>query len=202
MDARIFYYMIQKYTPNKIILYDNCIDALLLAVNTKKTFKLNTEIIYINSEENDIVKSLVYDKDITYIPKPLQDVDATIFKSLSRNDMLFIDSSHAGKLNSDVLFYLINILPYLNQGVLVQIHDIFLPNDYPTEWIKMGRFWNEQYFLYSFLQGNKNVKIKFSNSYAHNNYKDLLDSIQNGCYEQNAGHVHTFGGGSIWLEIV
>ena len=109
--------------------------------------------------------------------------------------MLFIDSSHACKINSDVLFYLINILPNLKKGVLVQINDIFLPDDYPLDWIKDGRFWNEQYFLYTYLYGNKNVKVKFSNAYAINNFKELLDVVQEGCYEKVHRDLDTFGGG-------
>ena len=59
--------------------------------------------------------------------------------------MLFIDSSHRSFTNSDVTAFYLDILPRLKSGVLIHIHDVFLPYDYPPEW--SDRFYNEQYLL-------------------------------------------------------
>ncbi len=78
------------------------------------------------------------------INKPLQDVDLDLFTTLAEGDVLFIDSYHVLRIDSDVRFLFLEVLPRLQPGVLVHFHDIFLPFDYPQEWvIKEHRFWNE-----------------------------------------------------------
>ena len=129
-------------------------------------------------------------------------MDLNIFKTLQENDILFIDSSHVLKLDSDVLFYFTKIFPLLNKNVLVHIHDIFFPYDYPLDWLKEGRFWNEQYMLYVFLQYNTKFKIQFCNSYSEFKYSEELTKIQQNTYEiKNKLADRFFGGGSIWLLV-
>jgi hypothetical protein len=44
--------------------------------------------------------------------------------------------------------------------VIIHIHDIFTPGDYPEEWIKRDHlFWNEQYLLEAFLSNNNDFEI-------------------------------------------
>ena len=69
-----------------------------------------------------------------------------ILSRLQRNDFLFIDSSHEIKTGNDVLYLYLRILPSLAPGVIVHMHDIFLPFEYPKEWIVQNRWlWGEQY---------------------------------------------------------
>ncbi len=71
--------------------------------------------------------------------------------------MLFIDTSHVIKVQNDVEFELIHLLPSLKSGVIVHVHDIFTPYDYPAEWLigsgpnRGGN--NEQYALECLLSG-------------------------------------------------
>jgi Methyltransferase domain len=98
-----------------------------------------------------------------FIEKPLQDVPLDLFTGLEAGDILFIDSTHVVSFGSDVLYEYLTILPALPPGVLVHIHDIFLPNDYPESWLKRDRFfWNEQYLLEAFLAMNSSYKIEFA----------------------------------------
>ena len=58
------------------------------------------------------------------------------FKQLQAGDVLFIDTSHVIKAQNDVEYELLRVLPSsLNAGVVVHIHDIFTPYDYPAEWL-------------------------------------------------------------------
>jgi hypothetical protein len=73
----------------------------------------------------------------------------------NENDILFIDSTYVLQIGSDVRYEYLEILPRLKNGVIVHAHDIFLPAEYPKEWIrKMAVFWNEQYLLQAFLSFN------------------------------------------------
>jgi hypothetical protein len=79
------------------------------------------------------------------IRQPLEEVDVTLFDELEAGDILFFDGSHHAFMNSDVVTLWLDILPRLKPGVLVQIHDIFLPFDYPNDWVE--RYYSEQYLL-------------------------------------------------------
>jgi predicted O-methyltransferase YrrM len=83
------------------------------------------------------------------IRSPLESVDLAIFKELQAGDVLFIDSSHRCFMNSDVTVLFLEVLPNLPPGVLVQVHDIFVPYDYPADWAE--RYYAEQYLLSAFL---------------------------------------------------
>src|SRR5690606_25350779 len=76
----------------------------------------------------------------------VQNVPLGRFEALEANDILFLDSSHVMKIGSDVQYEFFEIIPRLRPGVLVHFHDIFLPREYPREWVVDDqRFWNEQY---------------------------------------------------------
>src|SRR5665647_644615 len=79
------------------------------------------------------------------IQKGVQKVPLDIFKTLKKNDILFIDSTHVSKFNSDVNYEIFNILPIISKGVIIHIHDIHDGFEYPLDWLKLGWAWNEAY---------------------------------------------------------
>ena len=89
---------------------------------------------------------------IEVLRQRVEQMDKQLFLELEENDILFIDSSHMIRPQGDVLCEYLEILPTLRPGVLVHIHDIFTPRDYPDEWlIDEVKLWNEQYLLEAFL---------------------------------------------------
>lgn len=97
---------------------------------------------------------------VTVIRRPLEEVERSMFGELAENDLLFIDSSHIIRPQGDVLVEYLEILPTLNKGVIVHVHDIFSPRDYLEEWVTERMWlWNEQYLLEAFLTGNPGWKI-------------------------------------------
>ena len=98
---------------------------------------------------------------VNLIQKDVRTLDFAIFKQLKDSDILFIDSSHVSKFNSDLNYILFKILPQLNSGVLIHFHDIFDYFEYPMEWIKEGIYFNEAYLLRSFLMYNNDFEIAF-----------------------------------------
>ena len=200
MDARLLYYFLQKNNPKRIIEIGSG-NSTLLIYNAKKLLNLDLQITCIEPYPSEYLKQLDSQGEIKLITDNLENVDINLFKTLSKNDILFIDSSHVLKLNSDVMYYFTKIFPVLNDDVLIHIHDIFFPYEYP--WISEGRFWNEQYFLYVFLQYNSKFKIKFCNSYSGYKYPEQLKVVQKNCYENTSfiecDNDKVFSGGSIWI---
>lgn len=90
----------------------------------------------------------------------LQEIPLERFDELQAGDFLFIDTSHAVKPGSDVNHLIFNILPRLKPGVVVHVHDIFLPHEYPRRWYdEISIVWNEQYLLLAYLLGNPGIEI-------------------------------------------
>lgn len=117
--------------------------------------------------------------DIQVLRKKVESVDIDFFKKLNENDILFIDSSHIIRPQGDVLFEFLEILPTLNKGVIVHIHDIFTPKDYLEEWVtKHHKLWNEQYLLEAFLTSNSQWSIIGALNYLKNNH---FEALKNKC---------------------
>jgi hypothetical protein len=85
------------------------------------------------------------------IRSPLEELDPSFFAAVEPSDVVFFDGSHRALTNSDCVAFFLDVLPYLPPGVLVHLHDIFLPLDYPPDW--SNRFYSEQYLLAAYLLG-------------------------------------------------
>jgi len=129
------------------------------------------------------------------LPQRLQDTPLSLFTDLDAGDVLFIDSSHVGKTGSDVLDYLFRILPQLRPGVLVHVHDIFYPFEYPKVWIvDQNRSWNEAYFLRAFLCANPRFRVLYLSSWIYRCRRHLFETRMPLCIQH--------AGGSLWMQSV
>ena len=98
-----------------------------------------------------------------------------LFTELERDDLLFIDSSHVIRPGGDVLFEYLHLLPSLKEGVVVHIHDIFTPMDYPANWLQQNvRFWNEQYLLEALLSNNPHWQVLGGLHYLYRHHRQKL----------------------------
>jgi hypothetical protein len=96
------------------------------------------------------------------------------------------------KVGSDVAFILFQVLPLLKPGVLIHIHDMFWPFEYPKQWVLDGRAWNEDYAVRAFLQFNDHFEILFFNGYMAKFHSDQVGRKLPLC-NQNPG-------GALWLR--
>jgi hypothetical protein len=98
--------------------------------------------------------------------RPLEACDVAMFDALEPGDIFFLDSSHRSFQGSDVTVFFLEILPRLKPGVIVQIHDVYLPDDYISGHVP--RMWNEQYLLATaLLFGGDAFEILFPCWYVH-----------------------------------
>lgn len=128
------------------------------------------------------------------VVKKVEDVDPGYFDRLGSGDILFIDSSHVAKIGSDVNHLFFEILPRLRAGVLVHIHDIFLPEEYPKVWmLDEGRNWNEQYLVRAFLQFNDSFEVVWAANFMARFHFDQVTRVF-------PRFPRLGGGGSLWLR--
>lgn len=180
LDAEVLYCFVRNFKPQKVIEigsgYSTYLSASAALMNRKKD-RVNTEVISIEPYPNKILsKGFPGLKQL--ICKKVEEVDIQFFQELNENDILFIDTSHVVKIGNDVLYIYLQILPLLKKGVIIHIHDIFLPAHYPKQWV-IGRhvFWTEQYLLQAFLSFNNSFEVVWASSYMSMKYQDILEEI-------------------------
>jgi hypothetical protein len=177
-DAEYWYQIIRASKPRRIFEVGSG-NSTLMAV---KAIRKNAE-----EDPGYICKHVCFEPyempwleqtGVTIIRKKIEDVGAALFSELGENDILFIDSSHMIRPQGDVLFEYLELLPTLSKGVIVHIHDIFSPRDYPPHWITDDvKFWNEQYLFEAFLSHNSGWKILGSLNYLHHHHFERLKSV-------------------------
>ena len=114
----------------------------------------------------------------TVIRAPLESVDLAELGRLRRGDMVFFDGSHRVFMNGDTVAFFLEVLPMLPAGVLVGVHDIRLPDDYPQEFA--DRWYSEQYLLGCWLlAGSPRVQPVFAAAYVsrYTSIGALLDPL-------------------------
>lgn len=121
-----------------------------------------------------------------------------IIESLEENDILFIDNSHRVFPNSDAMICFLELLPFLKKGVIVQIHDIYLPYDYPQ--FMCDRFYNEQYMLAAFVLANPTKFKTILPNYFISEDEELAKVIAPIWDHPNLRNVEKHGG-SYWIQI-
>ena len=129
---------------------------------------------------------------IRLIPQKLQDVDPAIITALEVDDILFVDSSHVVKAGSDCQLLFAEILPRLKPGVIVHFHDVFAGFEYPADWLREGRGWNEQYVLRAFLQFNNTFRIKL--------FTPHMIAANTAWFHEHMPNCIRNTGGHIWIE--
>jgi predicted O-methyltransferase YrrM len=195
-DAIFLYGMIRHAHPKRIIEVGSGHSSCAILDTIDFHLDRQVECTFIEPYPDRLL-SLLAPEDlgrVTILKKRVQDVGLEPFLALDRNDILFIDSSHAMKIGSDVNYLLGEILPRLRLGVYVHFHDIFYPFEYPEEWLSEGRAWNEAYALRAFLAFNETFEIVLFNTY--------LERFQRGIFERDMPLCLVNEGGSIWLRRV
>ncbi|MHB8565661.1 MAG: class I SAM-dependent methyltransferase [Nitrososphaerales archaeon] len=179
VDGELLYCFIRAFKPKKIIEIGSGNSTYLAAqsilANQNEFDSHKCELLSIEPYPNKILRSGFPGLGKLIISN-VQDVPMSEFQTLEANDILFIDSSHVLKIGSDVQYEFLQILPRLNKGVIVHVHDIFLPSEYPKEGIMNEfRFPNEQYLLQAFLTFNDSFEVLLSSSYMHLTHPEMLE---------------------------
>lgn len=194
-DGITLFCMMREFRPARIVEVGVGFSSCLMMDTNDRFFGGAIELTLLDPHP-DVLASLLEPGD-PYLGRvqtlALQDAGLDLFTSLGEDDVLFIDSSHVGKTASDVTDYCFRVLPALKPGVLVHVHDIFYPFEYPPEWVvQENRSWNEAYLLRAFLQYNEAFPVIYFNDWIYNKHADLAGQHMSQCRRQT--------GGSIWLR--
>lgn len=193
-DAITLHCMMRHFRPRRIIEVGSGYSSCMMLDTRERHLGGAVDITFIEPYP-ELLLSLVGPQErgsLAVIPQRVQDVPLDTFGQLQAGDFLFIDSTHVSKTGSDVNYLFFEVLPALNPGVHVHVHDIFYPFEYPRDWVMGGRSWNEAYVLRAFLQFNAAFSITFMNTFLQQRHRERFAARMPLCLQNT--------GGSIWLR--
>ena len=193
-DAILLYCMIRHLRPKRIIEIGSGFSSCVTLDTNELFFGGSISITFVEPFPDRLL-SLVKQEDkgkIRVVPHRLQEIDIGEFEALDENDILFVDSTHVSKINSDVNRIFFEVLPRIRSGVHIHFHDIIYPFEYPKEWVYDGRAWNEAYMLRTFLQYNREFRVVLMNTFMECYYESFFREKMPLCLENP--------GGSIWIR--
>lgn len=195
-DALVLHSMLRLIRPQRMIEV-GCGYSSAMALDTNARCLDNTVQMTFIEPYPQLLHDLMQPGDaarVTIVPSRLQDLDPEFFLQLKAGDILFIDSTHVSKVNSDVNYLFFEVLPRLHTGVHIHFHDIFYPFEYPKSWVYEGRAWQELYILRAFLQNNAAYQISY--------FQDFLVSKHRPYFQEHLPLFLKNTGGNIWLKKV
>ncbi len=194
LDSRALVVLLQHLQPRRIVEIGSGFSSLLTADVNNRLLQNSAKFSCIEPYPREFLRKPIPGLNELLIAK-VEDLPINYFAELAPGDILFIDSSHVAKTGSDVNYLVFEILPRLQPGVIVHIHDIFLPHEYPKDWVlDDNRSWNEQYLVRGLLMYSTAFRVYFGCSYAFATFPELVANAVG--VEQGKG----YGGSSLWLE--
>lgn len=194
-DGAVLFSMLMEYKPARCIEFGCGFSSLLIMDVNDHFFEKSMELSLLDPRP-DIVLSLLAPHDPyrdRVQSRRAREIPDAVFKALGRGDMLSLETSHVVKAGSDVTDLFFRVLPLLAPGVLIHIHDIFYPFEYPEAWVVQdNRSWNETYLLRAFLQYNTQFRVLFFNNLIVRKYFDEVNAAFPGLEDTHAS--------SIWIE--
>lgn len=190
-DALVAYCMVRHFQPRRIIEVGSGFSSLVLAEAAAKN--KSSALICIDPFPPELLRKSSIPALRSLIETKVEDVDVEFFSQLESGDILFIDSSHTVKIGGDVNYLFLEVLPRLNPGVIVHVHDVFFPFEYGRHWVlDEFRFWTEQYLLQAFLTFNSEFEVLLANYYLSYYHKEHLRAV----FPDLRGWI----GGSFWMR--
>lgn len=167
LDGAAAYSFVRELKPANIIEIGSGHSTRFM-VKAIRDGGLNTRFRSIDPEPRRGIDHLCHE----VVRKTMDQVDVSEFATLKENDILFFDGSHIGMPGTDVDTLINEVMPTLNPGVWVHIHDIFLPNGYPKVW--QWRGYNEQNMVAALLAGGGRFQVRFASAYVR---RYMADSV-------------------------
>jgi hypothetical protein len=193
LDIIAIYTMLAALKPAKYVEIGSG-NSTKVAYKAKQEHGLKTEITSIDPMPRAEIDQLA-DK---VIRQPFENIDFSFINELGEGDILFVDNSHRILPNSDAMVFFMEILPRLKKGVVVHIHDIYLPYDYPQ--FMCDRAYNEQYGLAMYLLANPQKYRTILPNYFISEDAELAAMLTPFWQQPNLKNVERHGG-SYWLQV-
>lgn len=174
-DSEYLYNMIRHFKPKRIVEIGSGHSTRMAINATRRNHQEDPSYACEHTCIEPYEMPWLEQTGVKVLREKVESVNRTLFQTLEKNDILFIDSSHIIRPQGDVLTEYLEIIPTLNSGVLIHIHDIFTPRDYLNEWVlEQHLLWNEQYLLEAFLSFNNSFEVLAALNYLkHHHFPEM-----------------------------
>jgi hypothetical protein len=181
IEAQVLHAVVRYYKPARLIEIGGGVPTYCTSqafgMNRRDT-GVNGRITCIEPCPIGLIKDIDKGSDhFELIPRSIQEVPLKYFTQLQPNDIVFIDSNHVVRSGSEVNYIVLELLPILPKGVLVQFHDIYLPYDYDRDVLRNFIHPNETALVAAFLACNPRYKILFALSMLHYERRHEMQSV-------------------------
>lgn len=179
IESQVLHCFIRSHAPPRIVeIGSGCSTMSILhaAALNRQEGRPSSQITCIEPYPHKTLEQL---SGVTLIKKPCQAVPSDVFSQLRAGDLLFVDSSHAVKVGSDVIRIYLEIIPNLPSGVFVHVHDINLPYVYDRSTLSSYYTNNSQEtaLLAALLIGNRYLSVLASLSALHYDQSQALGDL-------------------------
>jgi hypothetical protein len=186
-DAEVAYAVLRLFKSRTVVEVGSG-NSTLLFREAIRDGSLETELVSIDPSPRRSVETAAD----CVMKCRLEQVSPREFLSLRENDVLFIDSSHEVLAGNDVIRLVLEVMPTLQKGVVIHLHDIFLPFEYPREWvIDESRRWNEQYLVQALLLDSDRFEVLWPGHFLQRTLPDFTSHF---------GQVNLCRASSLWLR--
>jgi hypothetical protein len=159
-DAAILYGMVRGLAPSRVVELGSGQSTLIMARAARENAAEGRPLVLESFDPYPGVAQPPLPGLAALERVPAQEVPLPVFEALGAGDVLFVDTTHTVKLGSDVNHIVLEVLPRLRPGVIVHLHDIFLPFEYPRVWPeRYGLYWSEQYLVQAFLAFSSGYEV-------------------------------------------
>ena len=193
LDIAALYMYIAERKPKKYMEVGSG-NSTLVAAAAKSLYSTDTEIISIDPYPRADIDQVSQ----RIVRRPFEQVGTEWANELEAGDILFIDNSHRALPNSDATVFFLEWLPRLKQGVIVQVHDIYLPWDYPQDMCERG--YSEQYVLAAMVMSNPDRYRPIFPAFWIAQQPEMQETLAPLWENKNLHSVERHGG-SFWFEI-
>jgi hypothetical protein len=177
-DAEALYAVVRTVRPRRLIELGSGYSTYVIAAATERNRSEGNPTNAIAVDPEPRVSLEHVGPNVSFERRDCRAVPIEEFESLQSGDVLFIDTSHAVKLGSEVNWLLLDVLPRLRSGVHVHVHDVFLPYEYPRYLFEFGSYFNEQYLLQALLTENERWDVLLGLAFLFKEKSpELLDAI-------------------------
>ena len=204
VDAQILYLMIKAEKPRRVIEVGSGLSSYYLHLAGGENAK-GGHPLHLTSIDPFPFAGLDRLPEIEVIRREVQDVDLAKFAELGAGDLLFIDSTHVVKIDGDVPYLFLEVIPRLAPGVLVHVHDVHFPWNVPyppDRYVLEPRwptFWTEAMLLQAFLAFNRDFEIVLSAPLLRHHDEAFLHATIPGYRPVEADDFDTHFG-SLWMR--
>jgi predicted O-methyltransferase YrrM len=193
LDITMLYTIVASSAPSTYIEIGSGNSTKVVA-KAIKNHNLSTKVVSLDPSPRAEIDELA---DVI-IRQPFENADLGLFSTLKSGDVVFVDNSHRMFPNSDATVFFMEVLPLLPKGVIVHVHDVYLPYDYPQE--VCDRYYSEQYALAAFVMANpEKYHTIMPNFYVSEDPE--LCTILNPLWDHPSMAGVEKHGASYWLEI-